>query len=285
MALVEAGSPALPVIEEAGNRFGVDPAPKGLKKRFVKKTHTLASGDTVEYFAEEVIATTVAGATSSSDKAEDSAHVSGDTGSFILGVRNSNLNNLTNNDGDYSPIAVDQRGMVFTADAKAEDNAHVSGDQGSFILGVRNDNGALGLTSNDGDYSPIAVDNFGQVLTSPNKDKTLFASAARTASVNSADVLNVAGRGAHVVIDVTAIGAAPSVTFTVKGKDLASNKYYTILASAAITAVGTTVLRIDPSLTAAANTIAADILPRTFRVEAVHANADSITYSVGCSIV
>lgn len=49
-----------------------------------------------------------------SDKVEDSAHASGDTGSFMLGVRNDSIANLTSTDGDYSPIAVDQQGRVLT---------------------------------------------------------------------------------------------------------------------------------------------------------------------------
>lgn len=45
---------------------------------------------------------------------EDSAHVSGSDGSFILAVRNDNAaTNFTNANGDYSGIAVDQQGKVF----------------------------------------------------------------------------------------------------------------------------------------------------------------------------
>lgn len=115
--------------------------------------------------------------------------------------------------------------------------------------------------------------------------KTLFASAARTATVNGDDITNLGWRGAHIVIDVTAIDATPSVVFTVQGKDRVSGKYYTILASAAITGTGTTVLRIYPDLTAAANTVVNDVLPECFRVIATHADADSITYSVGASLL
>lgn len=118
-----------------------------------------------------------------------------------------------------------------------------------------------------------------------NVDGTAFASAARTASANSADVTNYNSRGVHVVIDVTAITATPSVTFTIQGKDALSGAYYTVLASAAITGVGTTALRVYPALTAAANTVANDVLPRTWRVAAVHGDADSITYSVGYSLI
>lgn len=113
------------------------------------------------------------------------------------------------------------------------------------------------------------------------QNKTVFASAARTASADSSDLTNGNGRGLVLVIDATASAATPSVVFTVKGKDPLSGKYYTILASAAITGTGTTVLRVYPGLTAAANTVASDVLPRTYRVEAVAGDADSLTYSVG----
>ena len=118
-----------------------------------------------------------------------------------------------------------------------------------------------------------------------NRELTVFASVARTATENSADLDNPYGRGAVLVIDVTAATATPSVVFTVKGKSALGSDYYTILASAAITATGQTVLRIYPGLTAAANVTASDVLPATWRVEAVHGDADSITYSVSANLI
>ncbi len=50
---------------------------------------------------------------SSSAKSEDAAHASGDTGTFVLAVRNANHATLTNAEGDYSPIAVDAEGCVL----------------------------------------------------------------------------------------------------------------------------------------------------------------------------
>lgn len=118
-----------------------------------------------------------------------------------------------------------------------------------------------------------------------NTDITVLTSAARTLSIDSADLTNHNARGMHLVIDVTAITGAPSIVITIQGKDILSGKYYTILVSAAINAVGTTILRVYPALTAAANLISNDILTRTWRVSVVNANADSITYSVGASLI
>jgi hypothetical protein len=114
---------------------------------------------------------------------------------------------------------------------------------------------------------------------------TLLASTARTASVDTADQLNRGHRGLVLVIDATASAATPSVVFTIQGKDRASGKYYTILVSAAVTGTGTTALRVYPGLTAATNVTANDVLPECWRLNVVAGDADSLTYSVGVSLL
>lgn len=106
-------------------------------------------------------------------------------------------------------------------------------------------------------------------------------SAARTAAPDTQEYeAQGPARGLHLVIDVTAIVTAPSITVTIAGVDRVSGKTYTILASAAITATGTTVLKVGPGLTAAANSVANDFIPPIFRVSVSHANGNSITYSI-----
>lgn len=112
---------------------------------------------------------------------------------------------------------------------------------------------------------------------------TLLPSAARTASVNTADQVS-SGDSAVIVIDATAAAATPSVVFTVQGKDAVSGKYYTILASAAVTGISTTVLRVGPGLTAATNLAVNDIMPTVWRVSVAAGDADSLTYSLGASV-
>lgn len=114
---------------------------------------------------------------------------------------------------------------------------------------------------------------------------SLLASAARTATTDSGDVGNVGGCGVIVVIDVTAVSATPSVVFKIQGKDKVSGKYYDLLESAAVTAVGTTVLMVHPALTVAANTKASALLPDIWRLLATAGDADSITYSVSGTLV
>lgn len=118
-----------------------------------------------------------------------------------------------------------------------------------------------------------------------NAEATLLASAARTATVDSADQDNPEARGLHVIIDVTAISATPSIVAKIQGKDPASGKYHDILVGTAITATGTTVLKIYPGLPVVAGGVASDVLPKTWRLRMEHADADSITYSVGAGLV
>jgi hypothetical protein len=98
-------------------------------------------------------------------------------------------------------------------------------------------------------------------------------------------VTNQGHRGLHLVIDATAAAATPSVVFTIQGKDEVSGQYYTILASAAVTGVSTTVLKVYPGITVAANLSVADVLPRVWRLNVAHADADSLTYSVAGSLI
>lgn len=110
------------------------------------------------------------------------------------------------------------------------------------------------------------------------EDEVVFVSTARTAT--STATLHSGSIGGLFIIDVTAVTATPSVTFAINGVEPISGNTYNILTSAAITATGTTVLRVHPSLTAAANTIAKDILPGAMSITATHGDTDSITYSV-----
>jgi hypothetical protein len=112
------------------------------------------------------------------------------------------------------------------------------------------------------------------------KTQTVFASAERTATptaveldVDTADYLTL-------VIDVSATDATPSVVFDIDFVDPLSGNSVTILASAAITSTGTTILHVGPGLSASANAVAETILPTRVSITATHADTDSITYSV-----
>lgn len=115
---------------------------------------------------------------------------------------------------------------------------------------------------------------------------TVLVSTARTATP-TVDTFHIVGGAEQMflVIDCTADPASASVVFTIKGVDPVSTKTWDVLASAAITGTGTTVLRVTPHLTAVNNTIAKDPVPAFFTVTAVHADTDSITYSVAAQAV
>ena len=115
-------------------------------------------------------------------------------------------------------------------------------------------------------------------MTIKNEIIELFKSAARTVTVNFREKANQ-HEAAVLVIDVTAAAATPSVVVTIKGVDPLSGKRWTILASAAITGVSTTTLKVGKGLTAAANLVANDVLPPDFEIEFAHADTDSITYT------
>ena len=105
-----------------------------------------------------------------------------------------------------------------------------------------------------------------------------FASVARTATSTAKNT--VGSKGGTFVINVSAVTATPSVVFTLKGVDPASGNTWLMLTSAAITATGTTALRIYPGVAVSAGVTANDVLPEGIDITATHADGDSITYTV-----
>jgi len=125
------------------------------------------------------------------EKAEDSAHVSGDTGSFVLAVRNDAGTALAA-DGDYSALQVDSTGALrtsgsFTVDFSfdyAEDSAAASGDIGASVLAVRQDTLATS-TSADGDYANFKTNSVGSLYVADN----IAAGLLTTGNSNTASIL------------------------------------------------------------------------------------------------
>jgi len=110
---------------------------------------------------------------------------------------------------------------------------------------------------------------------------TAYLSTARTATP-TANVLYARGAtGIKVTIIVTAITASPSVVFSIQGYDAASGTWIALLSSAAVVGAGTTTLTISPNVATSANVSLNAFIPDTLKVVATHADADSITYSVG----
>lgn len=151
--------------------------------------------------------------------------------------------------------------------------------------------------SADDTFTEVRLNSYGALYTAATNtagvhvpatpvESTIYSSAARTGTPTAVTQTNSAGyRGVVVVIDCTASADTPSVVFTIQGYSTLGNDWYTILASAAVTGAETRILRVFPGATAAANTVANDWLPLSWRVDATHADADSITYSVNAILL
>lgn len=128
-------------------------------------------------------------------KAEDAAHTTGDTGVFVLAVRNdTHTNALAGTDGDYTPIQVDSAGKVGIRGTFAEDAAHTSTDLGVQVLTVRQDTAAA-LSGTDADYQPFITDASGRLWVNAGAVGTITPGTAATslgkaedAAHSSADV-------------------------------------------------------------------------------------------------
>lgn len=78
------------------------------------------------------------------------------------------------------------------------------------------------------------------------------------------------GEAGQFQLDITAIaGTTPSTTFSVLGVNRLNGTTWAILTSTAKNATGQTMLTIHHNLTASANVIAKDILPRHIKIRSV----------------
>lgn len=110
-------------------------------------------------------------------------------------------------------------------------------------------------------------------------ESAIYSSAARTATPAAVEVNTRRFKTLVLVLDVTAIVTAPSITVAIDRKDNLSGKYINILTSAAITTVSTNTLRVGTGLPATANVSANEPLANVLRITVTHANGNSITYS------
>lgn len=141
----------------------------------------------------------------------------------------------------------------------------------------------------------LAVFNQGQLFNGSNWDRqrnnidtaaliTLTTSASGT--FNSADQTNYNGRGLQLGVNITAT-TAQTLQVTVQGKDTVSGQYYTVGGgTAALASTGFTNVTIYPGITTTANLDFAQVLPRTWRVQAVVSGAGStLSATVGASVI
>jgi len=120
-----------------------------------------------------------------------------------------------------------------------------------------------------------------------NVEVAVLASAARTVTTSSVNLTNYNGSRLLVIVNVTSVTATPNVTPQLLVQDPVSTAYFTAwTAGAPITAVGTTAYYFGDGASGGSFTdIEAFGLPaRTWRIRMVHADTDSITYSVGAIV-
>lgn len=165
----------------------------------------------------------VTGGTSSTQFAEDAAHVSGDAGTMALAVRNDAGTALAGTTGDYIPLSTDASGNLRVTGGGggtqfAEDAAHVSGDLGTMALGVRKDT-ATALAGTDGDYQPAIFDASGRQHV--NVGTSALPTGAATAAKQPA--LGTAGASASDVISVQ--GIASGTPMPISGSITASGTF------------------------------------------------------------
>ncbi len=127
----------------------------------------------------------------SSNYLEDSGHSSSHVGTFILGVQNTNGATLSGSDLDYTGLATNHKGSVYTEInstnassnlatniLKLEDSAHASGDAGVMSLAVLKATPA-DTAGTDGDYQPLQM-SAGRLWTSATVTNTVTTTGTAT---------------------------------------------------------------------------------------------------------
>ena len=76
-----------------------------------------------------------------------------------------------------------------------------------------------------------------------------------------------------------------SITLSILGVDPVSSATYPILAGAAVTTNSMNVYKVYPGLTASANAVANDHIPRVIALQVTANNANSVTYSCGYTLL
>lgn len=154
---------------------------------------------------------------SPSDRAGDTAAVTGDYGVAGLAVRKDTPGTLATADGNYAPLQLDATGALrisgtltasFTAEHNEDDPA-TSGDSGIFTLLVRQDTLATS-TSADGDYGAFKSNALGELYVHDT-------SALAELVLIKGDTASIATSSSTTASNTTSIAASSSTTATNTG--------------------------------------------------------------------
>lgn len=113
---------------------------------------------------------------------------------------------------------------------------------------------------------------------------TLFESAARTESVNTADFNNPTARGIILFLNITAAsGSAPTLDLKIQDRDHVSGEYTDIPGAsfAQKNTTGNFALVVYPGITDSSNAAVSMVVPRTFRIVCEISDGASFTFSLG----
>ncbi len=203
--------------------------------------------------------------------AEDAA-VSGD-GAPVLIAGRYDASPRAVDDGDKVTLALTAAGAVLISSEMPTAAALADGASNPTSPIV----GAAGLVFNGATWDRLRG----------NQEVTLLASAARTATLQSSDMVNYSHSGLLVFVSVTSITSTPVLTPYLQIKDSISSSYFTIwTASVALESVTTAAYLFQPGGAGGSYSEAVNLrVGRTWRFGMTHADADSATYSVSAALL
>ena len=162
--------------------------------------------------------------------AEDTAHVSGNTGAFVLGVRNDLNTVMTNADGDYSPVAVNDKGAVAIQDGG--NSITVDATALPLPTGAATEATLLDVkTSVQLIDDCVGTDNTAAPAKSFVVAGVTAGGTQQTIEVNASGHVNVSDGGGSITVDSNAAVRTPTILRTSTNSSVAAGAYSVSFAS------------------------------------------------------
>ena len=108
---------------------------------------------------------------------------------------------------------------------------------------------------------------------------TILASAVRTATTTTDDIVKQTEDAVTFILNVTAVPGVQTLTPKIQGKDALGN-YYDILTGTASATTGAVLLKLGPGIGSVANVALGDMLPDVYRVVITHSGGGNFTYTL-----
>lgn len=158
-------------------------------------------------------------------KAEDASHTGGDTGVFVLAVRNDTLATLAGTDGDYAPFQVNASGALYVAATDtAGDVAHDGADSGNPVKVGAYAGNAMPTAVANADRVNVLADLYGRLINCPwapqEKWQSYTSGGSPIADTNDDVVFAAAGASVkHYITHFSAMNGDGSTDTRVDLKD------------------------------------------------------------------